>query len=329
MTASVDVRVRDLDFSFARLHAVDRVSFDVPAGSVTALLGGNGAGKSTTLRLMLGLVRGRGTTTFGGRALREHPRPGLVVGAFLGAPAFSGSRTTRDHLRLVAAATGQRQAKPGRIEEVLHLMGLEGRADDTPRGFSTGMRQRLGVAAALVAAPRVLVLDEPINGLDPHAVIGMRDLLIDHARSGGTVLMASHVLSEVELVADRAVVMANGRVVDEGSVSGLLGRDDTERSVVECDRANELADVLRVRGATATVTSSGDGDGDLILEVEGLPRRGIAEAAREHGILIWGLRPHRRSLEDVFVHTVGHPMPQTSAPRLPTSLEREADHASP
>jgi ABC-2 type transport system ATP-binding protein len=293
-TEPVPVLARRLAKRYGGHQAVADVSFDVPAGSVTALLGGNGAGKSTTLRLMLSLARGAGETLYAGKALADHADPGRTVGAFLGAPAFHPGRTARHHLRCLAAGAGLAR---GRVEEVIEQLGLSSFADAAPRRYSTGMRQRLGIAAALLAEPSVLVLDEPGNGLDPHAVIGLRDLVKDHARRGGTVLMATHVLSEVELVADRAVLMAAGRVVREGTIVELLGGDGPDSHEVRCDEPARLAEQLTGRGATV---ARGGADA---LTVRGLDAREIARAAQEAHVLVFGLAASRRSVEDVFLET--------------------------
>ncbi|MDV3220874.1 ABC transporter ATP-binding protein [Intrasporangium sp.] len=307
-----DVEATGLSMAYAGRTVVDDVSFLAPAGSVTALLGGNGAGKSTTFRLVLGLARGKGNARFGGRPLAEHPSPSAVVGAYLGPPAFSEGRTVLDHLRLIALATRQSRS---RIDRVIDDLGLAPWATSRPKGFSTGMRQRLGIAAAVLASPRVLVMDEPINGLDPHAVIGMRDLLRDHARDGGTVVMASHVLTEVELVADRALVMADGRLVRSGSVAELLARDDASACVVECDRPEDLTACVLRAGATSVSSTAGS-----TVIVEGLDPRILARIAADARILVWRLQPRTRTLEDVFLDTVG-PRSRAIAPLDPAHQE--------
>ncbi len=294
----VPVAVRGLAKRYAAHQAVVDVSFDVPAGTVTALLGGNGAGKSTTLRLMLALARGAGETRYAGRLLRDHPDPRRTVGAFLGAPAFHPGRTPRNHLRCLAGGAG---ISPRRVDEVLEQLGMTRFATVPPKRCSTGMRQRLGIAAALLADPSVLVLDEPGNGLDPHAVIGMRDLVREHAARGGTVLLATHVLSEVELVADRAVVVADGRVVREGTLHELLGGGTAGPAAYEVrsDEPGRLARLLGAHGAAVTLSEP-----DL-LTVRGLDARGIAGAALAGQVLVLGLAPSRRSVEEVFLETTG------------------------
>jgi ABC-2 type transport system ATP-binding protein len=301
----VPVEARGLGKHFGAHEAVRDVSFDVPAGAVTALLGGNGAGKSTSLRLMLSLARGSGTTTYAGAPLSAHADPGRVVGAFLGAPAFHPGRSVRNHLRCLAAGAG---IPRGRIEEVVELLGMAPFAHVPPRRHSTGMRQRLGIASALLVDPSVLVLDEPGNGLDPEAMIGLRTLLRGHAARGGTVLLATHVLSEVELVADRVVIMSAGRVVREGGLSLLLDGEGTVTHLVRCDEPHRLAEALRARGASVTRASPDE------LAVRGPGPYDIARAARAADVLVVGLAPARRTVEELFVEATAERLLPSDSP---------------
>jgi ABC-2 type transport system ATP-binding protein len=213
------IAVDRLSKRFGATTAVDDLSFTVPAGSVTGFLGPNGAGKSTTLRILLGLTRPTGgSASFGGLAYDELADPIRTVGALLETDPFHPGRSGRDHLRVLAAATG---IDPGRVDRVLELVGLAEAAGRRVGGWSLGMRQRLGLAAALLGDPEVLVLDEPANGLDPHGIRWLRDLLRDHADGGATVLVSSHVLSEVALLAERVVVVTRGRLVASGPVAEL------------------------------------------------------------------------------------------------------------
>jgi ABC-2 type transport system ATP-binding protein len=213
------IAVDRLTKRFGATTAVDDLSFTVPAGSVTGFLGPNGAGKSTTLRILLGLTRPTGgSASFGGLAYDELADPIRTVGALLETDPFHPGRSGRDHLRVLAAATG---IDPGRVDRVLELVGLAEAAGRRVGGWSLGMRQRLGLAAALLGDPEVLVLDEPANGLDPHGIRWLRDLLRDHADGGATVLVSSHVLSEVALLAERVVVVTRGRLVASGPVAEL------------------------------------------------------------------------------------------------------------
>jgi ABC-2 type transport system ATP-binding protein len=213
------IQIRGLVKRFGPVTAVDGLSFDVTPGTVTGFLGPNGAGKTTTLRILLGLVAAdAGTATIGGRRYRDLPEPPHQVGAVLEATGFHPGRTARAQLRIQALAA---EADPSRIEDVLDLVGLAGAADRRIGGFSLGMRQRLGLATALVADPEVLILDEPANGLDPEGVRWLRGLLRGFAAEGGTVLVSSHLLAEVGQTVDSVVIVDRGRLVAAGPVAEL------------------------------------------------------------------------------------------------------------
>jgi ABC-2 type transport system ATP-binding protein len=231
------ITVDRLTKRYGATTAVDDLSFAVPAGSVTGFLGPNGAGKSTTLRALLGLTRPTaGRATFDGVPYGELADPAGTVGAMLEHDPFHPSRSGRDHLRVLATAAG---IAPGRVDEVLGQVGLAdaaGRASRSARrvpvgGYSLGMRRRLGLAAALLGDPSVLLLDEPANGLDPQGIRWLRDLLRDRAGRGVTVLVSSHVLSEVALIAERVVVVHRGRLVTSGPVGELTAGGRTLEDV--------------------------------------------------------------------------------------------------
>jgi ABC-2 type transport system ATP-binding protein len=223
------IQIRGLVKRFGPVTAVDSLSFDVTPGTVTGFLGPNGAGKTTTLRILLGLVAAdAGAATIGGRRYRDLPEPLHQVGAVLEATGFHPGRTARAQLRIQALAA---EADPSRIEDVLDLVGLAGAADRRIGGFSLGMRQRLGLATALLADPEVLILDEPANGLDPEGVRWLRGLLRGFAAEGGTVLVSSHLLAEVAQTVDSVVIVDRGRLVAAGPVAELTaggaGLEDT------------------------------------------------------------------------------------------------------
>jgi ABC-2 type transport system ATP-binding protein len=204
---------------YGTVQAVDRLSFGVEPGQVVGFLGPNGAGKTTTLRMLLGLVRpDGGRAAIGGRAYHELPAPSRQVGAVLEAASFHPGRTARNHLRIQALATGAEQA---RIQAVLDLVGLSDAADRRVGGFSLGMRQRLGLATALLADPEVLILDEPANGLDPEGVRWLRDLVRGLAAAGTTVLVSSHILAEVAQTVDSVIIVNHGRVVVQAPIDQL------------------------------------------------------------------------------------------------------------
>ena len=221
------ISVRHLTKRFAAVTAVDDLSFDVQPGTVTGFLGPNGAGKTTTLRIALGLVHPTsGTALINGSAYRDLPHPALVAGAVLEASGFHPGRTARDHLRILA---GPDRIGADRVDEVLADVGLAEAAGRRVGGFSLGMRQRLGLAGALLGNPEILVLDEPTNGLDPAGVHWLRERLRRHADWGGTVLVSSHLLAELALSADHVVVVRSGRLVAQGSLQELTaGHPDLE-----------------------------------------------------------------------------------------------------
>ncbi|HEX8101157.1 MAG TPA: ATP-binding cassette domain-containing protein [Solirubrobacteraceae bacterium] len=214
------IAVSGLTKRYGAVTAVDDLSFDVSSGSITAFLGPNGAGKTTTLRMLLGLVEPTaGTATFDGRRYRDLPEPLQHVGAVLETSGFHPARRARDHLRVVAAAAGLPAA---RADEALERAGLGDAAHRRVKGFSLGMRQRLGLATALLGRPRVLILDEPANGLDPEGVRRLRGTLRAFADDGGTVLLSSHLLAEVVQTADDVVIVARGRLAGRRRVADLV-----------------------------------------------------------------------------------------------------------
>jgi len=221
------IEVRGLTKRFGKVLAVDGLSFTVEAGEVVGFLGPNGAGKTTTLRMLLGLVRpDAGTATINGKPYAGLAEPLHQVGAVLEASSFYPGRTARNHLRVQALAAG---VDPGRIGDVLELTGLADAADRRIGGFSLGMRQRLGLATALLPDPELLILDEPANGLDPEGVRWLRDLLRGMASAGATVLVSSHILAEVAHTVDSAVILDRGRLVAQSSLADLTtGAEDLE-----------------------------------------------------------------------------------------------------
>src|SRR6187399_737818 len=215
MTGAV-IEIQSLTKKFGSVTAVDDLSFRVEPGVVTGFLGPNGAGKTTTLRSLLGLVKPTsGSATFDGQVYADLPDPLRTVGTALEASSFHPGRTGRDHLRVAAAAAGIRDA---RVDEVLAWVGLADAGNRRAGGYSLGMRQRLGLAFALLGDPAALVLDEPINGLDPEGIRWIRGLLQRLAAEGRTVLVSSHLLSEVQQTVDRVVILSRGRIVHEGSL---------------------------------------------------------------------------------------------------------------
>ena len=247
------IKVEALTKKYAGFTAVDDISFTARSGRVTGFLGPNGAGKSTTMRIMVGLTPATsGSATISGRRFADLPNPGLEVGVLLDASAQHAGRTGREILTIAQRTMG---LPSQRVPEMLDLVSLTGKeAERRVRNYSLGMRQRLGIATALIGDPEVLILDEPANGLDPGGIRWMRDLLRDYANRGGTVLLSSHLLHEIEVIADDIVVIGNGRIVASGTKTELLQAAGT---VVRTPDAAALARALHAAGVTAT--PSGDG----------------------------------------------------------------------
>ncbi|MER6946007.1 ATP-binding cassette domain-containing protein [Nonomuraea sp. NPDC000554] len=285
------IEVRDLSKRYGPVTAVDDLSFTVRPGAVTAFLGPNGAGKTTTMRMMVDQVAPTsGSVTIGGRRYRDIPRPTTVVGAVFDAASFHPHHSARDHLRIYAAMGGY----PGdRVEELLRLVGLAEAAGRRTGGFSTGMRQRLNLATALLGDPRVLLLDEPSNGLDPEGMAWLRSFLRGLADDGRTVLVSSHVLSEVQQVADDVVVIRQGRLLTAGPLHELSRTAQAVR--VTTPDATRLS---RILARDADLVEAGGPQG---LRVRGLDPARIADLAAAHGLRIHGLTTEHPSLEELFL----------------------------
>src|SRR3954453_20736955 len=290
------VEIRGLSKSFGGVAAVNDVSFDVEAGRVTGFLGPNGAGKSTTLRALLGLVRpSSGTATFDGIPYEELERTAASVGVVLEDASFHPGRTPRNHLR-VLTATGELPAS--RVDAVLSAVGLDGAADRRVKGFSTGMRQRLAIAAALLGEPQVLILDEPTNGLDPPGISWTRRLMREQAASGRAVLVSSHVLAEVARCVDDVVVIADGTLRARGTLQQVLGGDDEPAAQVRAQDPTRLSNALERHGYRV------QRDGDLLLVLGATPEQ-VGEVAGEERVAVLGLAPRARSLEEAFFVLTG------------------------
>ena len=273
--------------------AVDGLSFTVPPGQVTGFLGPNGAGKSTTMRLMLGLdAPDAGSVTVSGQPYARYRRPLFEVGALLEARSFNGGRSAYNHLRCLAASNGIGRR---RVVEVLDLVGLDQVARRRAGGFSLGMGQRLGIAAALLGDPGVLVLDEPVNGLDPDGVAWIRELLKSLAAEGRTVLISSHLMSEMQNTADRLIIIGHGRLIAQAAIGELLATSSGSYVRVRSPNADELAAALEARGAT--VARVGDGT----LAVTGATTDTIGEIARARGFTLAELAAHQASLEERYM----------------------------
>ena len=271
---------------------MDDLSFTLEPGIVTGFLGPNGAGKSTTMRLMLGLDRGDGQTLWDGKKLTDHKPVSKVVGAHLDAKFFHPSRSARNHLRLLA----QEAAIPtSRVDEVMQLVGLADVAKKGPGGFSLGMGQRLGLAGALLAQPRVMLLDEPANGLDPQSIQWLRDFLRHYASLGNVVFVSSHLLSEMQLMADHLLVIAKGRMVANESLASFVARSSSNDVLVRCSDPARLAAAM----ATVGVQSIPEGTDGLAVQLSNTDW--IGDAAFKYGITVYELTKRTASLEDAFL----------------------------
>ena len=287
------IDVRGLTKEYRGVMAVDDLSFTVEPGRVTGFLGPNGAGKTTTLRMLLDLVEPTaGTATIGGVRYADLDQPIRRVGAILEAGAAHKDRTGRDHLRIVCQSAGIPLA---RADEVLELVGLGVAGNRTFRGYSLGMRQRLGVAAALLGDPQVLILDEPANGLDPEGIRWMRDLLRTLAAQGRTVLVSSHLLGEMALLADDLVIVAAGRLAAQGTVASVIGSMTyLSRTLVRTPELEKLAAVL---GRDVVVTPADDGG----AYITGADAVAIGDAALRAGVAIHQLVTQLPDLEAAFL----------------------------
>ena len=291
MESSIEVRA--LRKRYRSTVAVDGLSFSVRPGEVTGFVGPNGAGKSTTMRLILGLDSAdEGEALVGGRAYRSLHRPLTHVGALLDASALHPGRRARGHLLWLAHSNG---IPKRRVGEVLDQVGLVSVAGRRAGGFSLGMQQRLGIAAALLGDPPVLMFDEPVNGLDPDGIVWIRGLLRSLAQEGRVVLVSSHLMSELEDTADHLIVIGRGRMVADTSVAKLLAAASKDRVEVATTKRTEAATALSQAGATVTVAGADS------VTVEGIAGDRVAALLTEAGIAFSELRRHRASLEEAYM----------------------------
>ena len=287
------IEARNLTKSYGDKVAVHDLTFTVRPGTVTGFLGPNGAGKSTTMRMILGLdAPTSGSVTVNGRPYAQHSRPMQVVGALLEARAVHTSRSAYQHLRALAATHG---ISRNRVDEVIDLVGLQDVARKRAGGFSLGMGQRLGIASALLADPEILLLDEPVNGLDPDGVRWIRELLTSHAAGGGTVFVSSHLMSEMALTATHVIVVGRGRLIADMPMAQLIAQASSNVVVIRAPQAGRLARDLA--GPDVVVTQRAP---DL-LEVTGLTAAQIGQRAHELDVVLHELAPRAASLEQAFM----------------------------
>lgn len=292
--ADGEIVVSHLTKHYRKVRAVDDLSFEVKPGRVTGFLGPNGAGKTTTLRMLLNLVTPTaGTGTIGGRRYTDLTDPLRQVGAVLEASSAHRGRTGRNHLRVVCAAAG---FPPRRVDQVLELVGLTPAGKRKFKGYSMGMRQRLGIAAAMLGDPRVLILDEPANGLDPEGIRWMRDLLKRLADQGRTVLVSSHLLSEMQLLADDVLIIARGKLVTHGPMSDVLEGREAKTGLVRV-RTPHAEKLTAALGEAASVQPGDDG----ALLITGVAAPAVGAAALRAGVELHELVSEKPDLERVFL----------------------------
>jgi len=287
------IEARGLTKRYGSTLAVDGLSFEVRPGRVTGFLGPNGAGKSTTLRLIMGLdAPTAGSVTVDGRRYGEHHRPLYDVGAVLEAGAVHPGRSAYNHLLFLAQSNGIARR---RVDEVLDVVGLSAVAGKRAGGFSLGMGQRLGIAAALLGDPAVLLFDEPVNGLDPEGIVWFRNLARSLAAEGRTVFVSSHLMSEMALTADHLIVIGRGHLIAESSVAEFIQRDPHGFVRVTSPQRDRLAQLLVAQGAAAQIGPDG------ALAVTGADAAAIGELAAANGIALHELWTQQATLEDAFI----------------------------
>lgn len=287
------IRAEALTKVYGAKRAVDGVTFTVQPGKVTGFLGPNGAGKSTTMRMIVGLDRPTsGTVTVNGRKYAEHAAPLREVGALLEAKSVHKSRSARTHLRALAAT---HSIPNSRVDEVIELTGLGPVAKKKVGGFSLGMGQRLGIAVALLGDPQTLILDEPVNGLDPEGVLWVRNLARHQASLGKTVFISSHLMSEMALTADHLIVIGRGRIIADAPIEQIIGGQNLPTAKVKTDQAEVLMNVLAADHVQMTRLDA------ETIQVIGLESRVIAQRALDQHILLHELTPIKQSLEEAYM----------------------------
>jgi ABC-2 type transport system ATP-binding protein len=303
------ITVSGLTKTFGATRAVDDLSFVVRPGAVTGFLGPNGSGKSTSMRCMLGLDRpDRGQSTFHGKAFTSFAKPLHEVGALLDAGYVHPGRSGRNHLRWLAASNG---ISTKRVDEVLTLVGLTVVGGRRVRTYSLGMRQRLGLAGVLLGDPHTVILDEPANGLDPEGIRWIRDVLTHLAAQGRTVLVSSHLLSEIALMATDLVVIGQGRLIEQCTVGEFVARWGDHWVKARSPRAADLARALATGGAHVAHA------GQSTLEIRGASIEDVGELAARQGLALHELSPQTGSLEDAFLKATAHAQEYRSVPAPP------------
>lgn len=287
------IEVSNLTKRFADVTAVDDISFTVQPGKVTGFLGPNGAGKTTTMRAIAGLDRpSAGTARVNGKRLAEHRAPLHEIGVLLNAGHVHPGRSAKNHLLALAATHGIGRT---RVREVIELTGLESVANKRAGSYSLGMGQRLGIAGALLGDPATLVMDEPINGLDPDGVVWVRQLLRELAVGGRTVFLSSHLMSEMAMTADHLIVIGRGQLIADSPIAEVLAGADQSRVLVRTNDVARLAMALAAPSVTVTTVAHDE------LEISGIDAGVIARIAADAGVLLHELSTHTASLEDAYM----------------------------
>jgi ABC-2 type transport system ATP-binding protein len=306
------IEARDLTKMFGKTLAVDHLSFTVQPGRVTGFLGPNGAGKSTTMRMILGLDHpSSGSATINGKSYPDLATPLRTVGALLEAKSVHTGRSARNHLLFLAQTQG---LPSSRVDAMLELVGLREVAGKRAGGFSLGMSQRLGVAAAMLGDPQVLLLDEPVNGLDPEGVLWIRNLMKHLAGQGKTVLVSSHLMNEMAVTADHLIVIGRGRLLSDAPTAEVIARGSGQSVRVRTPDPARLTELITADGGTAVLATvaedsngiypAGDesaGDQTPVLTVTGLPAARIGELAASASVVLHELTPQLATLEDAFL----------------------------
>ncbi len=285
------LKATNLTKHYGKKVAVDNISFNIEPGKVTGFLGPNGAGKSTTMRLMLGLDNGGGSTTYDGKHLYDYDQPSKVVGILLELKAFHPTRTSRNHLKVLADAGNIPNT---RVDEVLEIVGLSDQAKKRPGKFSLGMSQRLGIAAAILGQPKYLLLDEPANGLDPEGIVWLREFLKAYADKGNAVFVSSHLLSEISQMADNVIVIGKGKLIANTSVKQLVSGSVRSSIFVRSAKLDQLEKALKERKLAYEKVDGG-------LKLSGVKTDEVGKLAFKAGITVLELANHSASLEEVFL----------------------------
>ena len=297
------IEARDLTKRFGDKVAVDHLSFTVEPGRVTGFLGPNGAGKSTTMRLILGLDHpASGSATINGKPYVQLADPLRTVGALLEAKSVHSGRSARNHLLFLAQTQG---LPASRVDAILDLVGLRDVASRRAGGFSLGMGQRLGIAAALLGDPQVLLLDEPVNGLDPEGVLWVRNLMKHLAGQGKTVLVSSHLMNEMAVTADHLIVIGRGRLLADAAAEDVIARGSGQSVRVRTPDPDRLTELITAEGGKAVPAGNGNGADHIeqapALTVTGIPAARIGELAASGAVVLHELTPQMGTLEDAFL----------------------------